>query len=85
MPASDGLVALKAQAPRPLFKNRLNFVPLPYRGVSVQAYNGPMTEQGIGASFLGRETYRRTEFVVLKADNERHAVIAVDASNRDDL
>jgi hypothetical protein len=83
--ASDGLIFRKAQSPRLLFKNRLNFVPLPYRGVSVQAYGGPMTERGIVSAFLGRETYRRTEFIVLKADGERHAVIAVDASNRETL
>jgi hypothetical protein len=82
-PASPG--TQKANAARPLFKDRLNFVPLPYRGVSVQAYGGPMTEQGIVASFLGREAYRRTEFIVLKANDERHAVIAVDTLNREEL
>lgn len=85
MPASDSLITRKVKPARPLFKDRLNFVPLPYRGVSVQAYDGPMTEQGIAASFLGRETYRRTEFIVLRAPDGRYAVIAVDASNRADL
>jgi hypothetical protein len=85
MPTSDSLIAPKAKPAHPLFKDRLNFVPLPYRGVSVQAYDGPMTEQGIAASFLGREAYRRTEFIVLKADDGRHAVISVDAFNREDL
>jgi hypothetical protein len=85
LPASEGLVARKAQSPCPLFKNRLNFVPLPYRGVSVQAYDGPMTELGIVNAFLGREAYRRTEFIVLQTEDQRHAVIAVDASNREDL
>jgi hypothetical protein len=85
MPASDSLVARKAKPAGPLFKDRLNFIPLPYRGVSVQSYDGPMTAKGIVASFLGRETYRRTEFIVLRAPDERHAVIAVDASNREDL
>ncbi|MGH6932322.1 MAG: DUF7714 family protein [Dongiaceae bacterium] len=85
MPASGSLVARKIQTPRPLFKNKFNFVPLPYRGVSVQPYDGPMTEQGIVASFLGRETYRRTEFIALRASDGRHSVIAVDASNREDL
>lgn len=84
-PSSDSLAARKAPSPHPLFKNRRNFVPLPYRGVSIQAYDGPMTERGIVSVFLGRETYRRTEFIVLKADAERHAVISVDASNREDL
>jgi hypothetical protein len=85
MPASDSLIARKAKPARPVFKDRRNFIALPYRGVSVQAYDGPMTEQGIVASFLGRETYRRTEFIVLKAHDERHALIAVDALNREDL
>jgi hypothetical protein len=85
IPASASVVATKATPGRPLFKDRLNFVPLPYRGVSVQAFDGPMTEQGIVASFLGRETYRRTEFIVLRAPDGRYAVIAVDALNREDL
>ncbi len=64
---------------------RQNLVPLPYRGVSVQAYNGPMTDEGIVDHFLGRETYRRTEFIVLRAPGDGHAVISVDASNREPL
>ena len=44
MPASARLLASDPISSRPLFKNRLNFVPLPYRGVSVQAYHGAMTE-----------------------------------------
>ena len=82
MPASDSLVTGNAKPASPLFKDRLNFIPLPYRGVSVQSYDGPMTAKGIVASFLGRETYRRTEFIVLRADDDQHAVIAVDALNR---
>jgi hypothetical protein len=85
MPASDSLIAGKAKPAHPLFKDRQNFIPLPYRGVSVQAYDGPMTANGIVASFLGRETYRRTEFIVLRADVDQHAIIAVDALNREDL
>ena len=37
------------------------------------------------AIFLGRETYRRTEFIVLRAPDGRHAVIAVDAADREPL
>jgi hypothetical protein len=85
MAAADSLVARHAKSHRPLFKDRLNFVPLPYRGVSVQAYDGPMTEHGIARSFLGREIYRRTEFIVLRAPDGQHAVIAVDAANREAL
>ncbi|HET6379350.1 MAG TPA: CoA-transferase [Methylocella sp.] len=69
MTASDRLADRAAQCPHPLFKNRLNFVPLPYRSVSVQPYHGPMTEDGIVNAFLGREAYRRTEFIILKADD----------------
>jgi hypothetical protein len=70
---------------RRLFKNSFNVVPLPYRGVSVQPYDGPMTEEGIIARFLGRETYRRTEFIVLRAPDGGCAVIAVEAVDRQPL
>ena len=85
MPASAGLLAPGPISSRPLFKDRLNVVPLPYRGVSVQAYHGPLTADGIASQFLGRETYRRTEFIVLKAPDGAHAVIAVDAVDREPL
>jgi hypothetical protein len=81
----SGLFVPESNSLRPLFKDRLNVVPLPYRGVSVQAYDGPMTETGIASHFLGRETYRRTEFIVLKAPSGEHAVIAVDAADREPL
>ena len=45
-----------------------NLVPLPYRRVSVQPYSGEMTEEGIRAHLLGREAYRRTDYVVLEAE-----------------
>ena len=85
IPASDDVLVSGAESSRTLFKDRKNFVPLPYRGVSVQAYDGPMTEGGIAGYFLGRETYRRTEFIVLRASDGGHAVISVDASNREAL
>ena len=85
MPAAAGLLAPDPKSSHPLFKDRLNIVPLPYRGVSVQAYDGPMTEHGIASHFLGRETYRRTEFIVLRASGGGHAVIAVDAADREPL
>lgn len=43
-----------------------NFVPLPYRQVSVQPYAGPMTAAAIEAHLLGKDSYRRTRFVVLE-------------------
>ena len=45
----------------PLFRNRRNVVQIPYRGVSVQHYNGGMTEREITNHFMGREAYRRNE------------------------
>jgi hypothetical protein len=85
MSSADDLLECASKSPRPLFKDRHNFVPLPYRGVSVQTYNGSMTEHEIANCFLGRETYRRTEFIVLRSSDGKSAVIAVDASNREDL
>jgi hypothetical protein len=58
-------------------KERLNLVPLPYRNVSVQSYDGAMDEVSIVAHLLGREAYRRTEFVVLRGLAGETAVAAV--------
>jgi hypothetical protein len=61
-----------------------NFVPLPYRRVSVQPYGGQMTEEAIRAHLMGRETYRRTDFVVLRKA-EQTAVAEVTAPDRESL
>ncbi len=61
-----------------------NLVPLPYRRVSVQPYAGEMTEAAIRAHLLGRETYRRTDFVVLRSANAT-AIAAVTAPDRESL
>jgi hypothetical protein len=61
-----------------------NLVPLPYRRVSVQPYTGSMTEAALRAHFLGREAYRRTDFVVLRQDDAT-AVIAITAPDRQSL
>ncbi|HYA81222.1 MAG TPA: hypothetical protein VED87_09860 [Methylocystis sp.] len=42
-----------------------------------------MTGEALIQRFLGRETYRRTEFIVLRGGCDRYAVIAVDALDRD--
>ncbi|MCK6624076.1 MAG: hypothetical protein L6R45_02750 [Anaerolineae bacterium] len=55
---------LKKSSPAPQ-----NLVPLPYRQVSVQPYTGPMTAEAIGMHLLGRDSYRRTRYVVLEQDN----------------
>ncbi len=62
-----------------------NLIPLPYRAVSVQNYDGPMTREGLISHFTGRETYRRTEYVVLRAQDEQYAVIKVEARDREPL
>lgn len=53
-----------------------NLVPLPYRHVSVQPYGGPLTEAAIINHLLGRDSYRRTRYVILE-QGEQCAVAAV--------
>lgn len=43
-----------------------NFVPLPYRRVAVREADFPLTARGLEDNLLGREAYRRTEFIVLR-------------------
>ncbi len=70
-------------------KCRKNFVPLPYRRVSYQPYEGAMTEAAIETHLLAREVYRRTDIVVLhkKLLENRHelAVAAVQRAESDAL
>lgn len=47
-----------------------NFVPLPYRQVSVQPYSGPWSEDAIRRHLLGKDSYRRTHFVILEGKSE---------------
>jgi hypothetical protein len=61
-----------------------NLVPLPYRRVSVQPYHGELTEAALRAHFLGREAYRRTDFIVLRQEDAT-AVIAITAPGRQSL
>ncbi len=58
-------------------KELRNLVPLPYRNVSVQSYDGAPTEAAIVARLLGREAYRRTEFVVLRGPGNATSVAAL--------
>lgn len=62
-----------------------NLVPLPYRRVSYQPYDGPMTEIAIREHLMGREIYRRTDIVVLHAVNGAHAVAAVQRAASESL
>jgi hypothetical protein len=43
-----------------------NYICRPYRGVSVQSWAGPLEPEAVRAVLVGREAYRRTEFVVLR-------------------
>ncbi len=61
-----------------------NFVPLPYRHVSVQPYHGPMTEEAIYAHLLGKDSYRRTRYVVLESEDQC-AVAAVGRESEEPL
>src|SRR5947209_18113126 len=47
-----------------------NFVPLPYRQVAVRnRVDFPLTEAGLRENLLGRDAYRRTEFIVLRGQD----------------
>jgi hypothetical protein len=59
------------------WKSVKNLVPLPYRRVSVQHYNGPMTVDAITTLLLNREAYRRTDFIVLRGEGTETAVVAI--------
>lgn len=67
------------------YRDAVNLVPLPYRRVSVQRHDGPLTEEALVAHFLGREAYRRTDFVVLRGDGGATAVIAITCAERESL
>ncbi len=64
------------------FRSQRNVVPLPYRQVSVQPYDGAMTEAAIHAHLLGREAYRRTNFIVLHRGDVANSELAVVAIQR---
>lgn len=62
------------------FRTQRNVVPLPYRRVSMQPYSGSMTEAAIISYLLGREAYRRTDFIVLHTGDleaREYAVVAI--------
>nr|BBD50138.1 hypothetical protein [Haliea sp. ETY-M] len=67
------------------FRDTKNLVQLPYRGVSVQPYEGAMTEAAITEHLRGKEAYRRTEFIVLHSAANEHALVAVATKERESL
>ena len=64
------------------FREQRNLVPLPYRQVSVQPYAGAMTKAAIVAFLLGREAYRRTNFIVLHRGDVEASELALVAITR---
>lgn len=66
-------------------KGRKNFVPLPYRRVSFQPYEGAMTERAIRKHILCREVYRRTDVIVLHKGMHEFAVVALQRAESGDL
>jgi hypothetical protein len=65
-------------------RDKRNLVPLPYRQVSVQPYHGAMTEEGIREHLMGREAYRRTNYLVLHRGDVAESELAVVAIARED-
>jgi hypothetical protein len=62
-----------------------NFVPLPYRQVAVRnQVDFPLTEAALRENLLGRDAYRRTEFIVLRGDGEC-AVARITKARPEDL
>lgn len=63
----------------------VNLVPLPYRRVSVQNYDGPMTVEAITALLLSRDAYRRTDFIVLHNADQQYAVTTITRAESEPL
>lgn len=61
-----------------------NLIPLPYRRVSVQPVDVALDENAIKSYLLGREAYRRTDYIVLRR-GERCAVVAVKKAGSEPL
>lgn len=66
-------------------KRQKNFVPLPYRRVSFQPYDGAMTAAAIESYLLPREVYRRTDVIVLHSAAGEYAVAAVQRAPSEQL
>jgi len=66
-------------------KQQLNFVPLPYRCVSYQPYEGEMAASVIEQYLLDREVYRRTDIIILHNSRQEYAVAAVQRAGSETL
>src|ERR1700758_512210 len=67
------------------WKSVKNLVPLPYRRISVQHYEGPMSVDAITTLLLNREAYRRTDFIVLRGEGTETAVVAITRAESEPL
>ncbi|MDQ3579454.1 MAG: hypothetical protein M3443_18040, partial [Actinomycetota bacterium] len=61
-----------------------NTITRPYRGLSVQDVEVPLTDEAISDLLLGREIYRRTDYLALRHGAET-ALVAVHAADRQPL
>ncbi|ABL79401.1 MULTISPECIES: hypothetical protein [unclassified Nocardioides] len=61
-----------------------NLITRPYRGLSVQQVDVDLTEAALVDHLLGREAYRRTDFLLLHRD-EAWALVAIEKSSTDPL
>lgn len=61
-----------------------NTVTRPYRGLSVQEVDCPLTSDALTELLLGREIYRRTDFLALRNGGDT-ALVAVAAADREPL
>jgi hypothetical protein len=66
-------------------KQRQNFVPLPYRCVSFQPYDGVMDAEVIEHYIHSREVYRRTDIIILHNSHQEYAVVAVQRASSETL
>jgi hypothetical protein len=66
-------------------KQQQNFVPLPYRCVSFQPYEGVMDAAVITQYLLAREVYRRTDIIILHNNSQEYAVVAVQRTSSETL
>jgi len=57
-----------------------NLITRPYRGLSVQEVDVDLTEAALGDLLLGRDVYRRTEFLLLHRDDD-WALVAVEKAS----
>ncbi len=60
-------------------------MPLPYRCVSFQPYDGEMSADEIEQYVLAREVYRRTDIIILHNNRQEYAVVAVQRTSSETL